>query len=190
MGKDGPLDGALTTYKNAMSDVSTTVIADIANACNGDWSGVTATSDTGETLTGPGAAGTALGTGAADQTSLQAVLTKLIPDAEAAATAASAAMQSAAGDITKIMEDENATMKDLSLAMSDAAKKVQSQGALAGFASSLSSKMNNPEIKKALGNCLSGATKALADSAAFDNALQNQAGVTGTNTLSPRPGPQ
>ena len=49
--------------------------------------------------------------------------------------------------------------------------------------------MQNPEIKKALGNCLSGATKALADSAAFDDALQNKAGVTGTNTLSPRPGP-
>ena len=85
------------------------------------------------------------------------------------------------------MEKENATMKDMSLAMSEAAKKVQSQGALAGFASSLSSKMNNPEIKKALENCLSGATKALADSNTFDNALQNQAGVTGTNTMTPRP---
>ena len=117
------------------------------------------------------------------------VLTKLIPDAEAAANAASSAMETAAGDITSIMEKENATMKDMSLQMSEAAKKIQSQGALQGFASSLSSKMNNPEIKKALGNCLSGATKALADGAAFDDALQNKAGVTGTNTLSPRPGP-
>jgi hypothetical protein len=189
MGKDGPMDAALTTYKDAMGDVSTTVFSDIAAACNGDWSGVTASSDTGGTIAGPGAAGVNLGTDAADQTSLQAVLTKLIPDAQAAAGTASAAMASASSEITSIMEKENATMKDMSLEMSDAAKKVKNQGALQGFASSLSSKMNNPEIKKALGNCLSGATKALADGATFDNALQNQAGVTGTNTLSPRPGP-
>jgi hypothetical protein len=189
MGKDGPMDAALTTYQTSMSGISTTVFSDIANACNGDWSEVSASSDTGETITGPGAAEVELGTGAADQTSLQAVLTKLIPDAEAAANAASSAMETAAGDITSIMEKENATMKDMSLQMSEAAKKIQSQGALQGFASSLSSKMNNPEIKKALGNCLSGATKALADGAAFDDALQNKAGVTGTNTLSPRPGP-
>ena len=37
-------------------------------------------------------------------------------------------METAAGDITSIMEKENATMKDLSLGMSDAAKKIQSQG--------------------------------------------------------------
>jgi len=187
MGKDGPMDAALTNYKSAMSGISTTAFSDIASACNGDWSGVSATSDSGGTVTGPGAAGVELGTDAADQTSLQAVLTKLIPDAESAASAASSAMESAASEITSIMTAENATMKDMSLAMSDAAKKIESQGALAGFASSLSSKMQNPEIKKALGNCLSGATKALADGAAFDEALQNKAGVTGTNTLSPRP---
>jgi hypothetical protein len=190
MGKDGPMDAALTEYKTAMSDTSTTIFSDIADACNGDWSGVTASSDTGETITGPGASEVEIGTGAADQTSLQQALTKLIPDAQLAADAAGAAMASASSKITKIMEDENATMKSMSLEMSEAAKKIQSQGALQGFASSLSSKMANPEIKKALGNCLSGATKALADSQVFDNALQNQAGVTGTNTLSPRPGPQ
>jgi hypothetical protein len=189
MGKDGPMDAALTEYKTAMSGTSTTIFSDIAAACNGDWSGVTASSDTGETITGPGASEVEIGTGASDQTSLQQVLTKLIPDAQSAAAATGSAMASASSKITKIMEDENATMKSMSLEMSDAAKKIQSQGALQGFASSLSSKMANPEIKKALGNCLSGATKALADSQVFDNALQNQAGVTGTNTLSPRPGP-
>ena len=187
MGKDGPMDAALTNYKNAMSGASTAVFSDIASACNGDWSSVTASSDTGETLVGPGAAGVELGTGAADQTSLQAVLTKLIPDAESAAASIGAATESAASEITSIMTKENACMKDMSLAMSEAAKKIQSQGALSGFASSLSSKMANPEIKKALGNCVSGATKALADSQAFDDALQNKVGVTGTNTLSPRP---
>ena len=187
MGKDGPMDAALTNYKNAMSGANTTVFSDIANACNGDWSSVSASSDSGGTITGPGAAGVELGTNAADQTSLQAVLTQLIPDAESAAASIGAATESAASEITSIMTKENACMKDMSLAMSEAAKKIQSQGALSGFASSLSSKMANPEIKKALGNCVSGATKALADSQAFDDALQNKVGVTGTNTLSPRP---
>jgi hypothetical protein len=84
------------------------------------------------------------------------------------------------------MQKETDAWAKMGLSLSEAPKALANVQALSGFASSLSSKMNVPATKAALGNMLSGAAKSLGNSAPFEKALQNTVGTASTNQITPK----
>lgn len=169
---------ALEEYQAALSG-NTEVYEMIKNACYGDWTDVTASSD-GGTIEGIGADPTPIPDNASSQLSLNAVLSRLLPDAPD-----SNAADAAAAKVAAIMQKEKDAWAKMSLPLTDAPKVIENVQALTGFASSLASKMQDNEFKSSLENMLSGATKSLGDSAVFEKALQDTVGVSGTNRISP-----
>ena len=169
---------ALEEYQAALSG-NTEVYEMIKNACYGDWTEVTASSD-GGTIEGIGADPTPIPDNASSQLSLNAVLSRLLPDAPD-----SNAADAAAAKVAAIMKKEKDAWAKMSLPLTDAPKIIENVQALTGFASSLASKMQDNEFKSSLENMLSGATKSLGDSAVFEKALQDTVGVSGTNRISP-----
>lgn len=181
-GSPSEFEKALTTYKNALKG-NGQIFKDIKDACYGDWSGVKSSLDGGALSTGIGAAPTEIADTAANAFTLNGALYKLIQDAEkTASVSADAAAEAVAAIMQK--ETDNWAKMGLNLA-ADATKLISNPQALAGFASSLSSKMNIPSTKAALGNILSGAAKSLGNSAPFEKALSNTVGVPSTNQITP-----
>lgn len=181
-----PFEQALKEYQNALSGLGAGSPIDyIGQALTGDWSGVTSSADGGATeLTGPGAAGITIANTAANQMSLNATMNMLLPDA--IESVSSSGVASAAAKLQSIMEKETANWEKLSLPLSDGPKIVENVQAMTGFVESLPQKFQDPKIKAALNGVLHGSAKALADSAQFGKALQDNVGVAGTNTISPR----
>jgi len=181
-GSPSEFEQALAEYQAALSGNSK-IFQDIKNACYGDWSGTSSSSD-GETLeTGIGANPLEIEDSSANAFHLNGALHKLLPDA---ISGSNTGADAAAAKVAAIMQKETDAWAKMGLSLSEAPKALANVQALAGFASSLSSKMNIPATKAALGNMLSGAAKSLGNSAPFEKALQNTVGTASTNQITPK----
>ena len=113
---------------------------------------------------------------------LNGALHKLLPDA---ISGSNTGADAAAAKVAAIMQKETDAWAKMGLSLTEAPKALANVQALAGFASSLSSKMNIPATKAALGNMLTGSAKSLGDSAKFEKTLQNVVGTASTNQITP-----
>lgn len=181
-GSPSEFEQALAEYQAALSGNSK-IFQDIKNACYGDWSGTSSSSDGGALGTGIGANPLEIEDSSANSFHLNGALYKLLPDA---ISGSNTGADAAAAKIAAIMQKETDAWAKMGLSLSEAPKALANVQALAGFASSLSSKMNIPATKAALGNMLTGAAKSLGNSAPFEKALQNTVGTASTNQITPK----
>jgi hypothetical protein len=173
-GSPSEFEQALENYRRALSG-NNKVFTDIKNACYGDWTDISGYNDTGQAPdTGIGISPTAIPNDAGNSFHLNGALAKMLPVAQ---KAAGTSADSAAKAVAAIMQKEVDAWAKMGLSLSEAPKALANVQALAGFASSLSSKMNIPATKAALGNMLTGAAKSLGNSAPFEKALQNTVGT-------------
>jgi len=181
-GSPSEFEQALENYRRALSG-NNKVFTDIKNACYGDWTDISGYNDTNqEPDTGIGISPTAIPNDAGNSFHLNGALSKMLPVAQ---KAAGTSADSAAKAVAAIMQKEVDAWAKMGLSLSEAPKALANVQALAGFASSLSSKMNIPATKAALGNMLTGAAKSLGNSAPFEKALQNTVGTASTNQITP-----